>query len=173
MSIEDVKARWTKAPSGGYQRAVCKCEIECTPDNINEVCGADIAIALDMSQCDETIWEQMTEFVNHLLSDMDLEPGLGGARNTARIALMVFSSYTDEKIQMELWNGDISDINQAQSNLKRTLDDMRTNSMWTVYRHGIICEKKKLRVVVPAQSFKIEYRDIPALEHVYALEIRW
>ena len=151
MSIEDVKARWTKAPSGGYQRAVCKCEIECTPDNINEVCGADIAIALDMSQCDETIWEQMTEFVNHLLSDMDLEPGLGGARNTARIALMVFSSYTDEKIQMELWNGDISDINQAQSNLKRTLDDMRTNSMWTVYRHGIIFICLTLRSQVGAR----------------------
>ena len=91
-----------------------------------------------MSQCDETIWEQMTEFVNHLLSDMDLEPGLGGSRNTARIALMVFSSYTDEKIQMELWNGDISDITQAQGNLKRTLEDMRTNSMWTVYRSGLI-----------------------------------
>ena len=71
MSIEDVKARWTKAPSGGYQRAVCKCEIECTPDNINEVCGADVAIALDMSQCDKEKWERMKTFVEQLIKELE------------------------------------------------------------------------------------------------------
>ena len=66
-SFDDLKKRWQPAPEGGYRRAVCKCEIECDPDNINEVCGADIAIALDMFQCDRETWLRMRDFVEKLI----------------------------------------------------------------------------------------------------------
>ena len=46
--VSDIdRSQWVRAETGGYLSATCKCDIECTPDSVNEICGADIAIALD------------------------------------------------------------------------------------------------------------------------------
>ena len=132
-NLADLKQRWVKAPEGGYRKAVCKCEIECDPDNINEVCGADIAIALDMFQCDRSTWERMRDFVEKLIDEVELSQGLGHARNTARVAVMIFSSSRGTEFNLEKWNQESADIVNVQSELEKVLNSIEKESIWTVY----------------------------------------
>jgi len=132
-SFDDLKKRWQPAPEGGYRRAVCKCEIECDPDNINEVCGADIAIALDMFQCDRETWERMRDFVEKMIQEVELSQGLGPERNTARVAVMIFSSNRGTEFQLEKWNQESADIVNVQDELTKALNSIEKESIWTVY----------------------------------------
>ena len=66
-----------------------------------QVCGADIAIALDMSRCEAETWERMAAFVNHLVDEVKLDQTLGGERNTGRVAVMLFSRI-DQKSKYNL-----------------------------------------------------------------------
>ena len=132
-SLADLQRRWVKNPEGGYRKAVCKCEIECDPDNIDEVCGADIAIALDFFQCNRDTWENMREFVEKLVDEVDLSQGLGYERNTARVAVMIFSSDRGTEFNLEQWNQEGADIVDVRQAMEETLTNIETESIWTVY----------------------------------------
>ena len=124
-------SKWLKNESGGYQQATCKCEIECTPDSIDETCGGDIAIALDMSTCDAEKWERMTTFVNKLVSELEIEQSLGGERGTARVAVTLFAAEPTKVIGLDAWN--VEDTGRPKHDIKEYFSEIKRNSEWTMF----------------------------------------
>ena len=124
-------SKWEKSENGGYTRGTCKCEIECTPDSIDETCGADVAIALDMSTCDQEKWERMTTFVDKLVSDLEAGQELGGTRNTARVAVTLFGAEPSQVIGFDSWN--VDDAEGPKADINSYFNDIERNSQWTMF----------------------------------------
>ena len=124
-------SKWEKNDGGGYLRATCKCEIECTPDNIDETCGADIAIALDMSTCDREKWEKMTTFVDKLIGELEIEQNLGGNRNTGRVAVTLFGPENSPVISFDSWN--VENTASPKSQIADHFAGVKRNSEWTIF----------------------------------------
>ena len=99
-----------------------------------EICGADIAIALDMSKCDGEIWDRMKKFVNHLVEEVKLQQGFGGDRMHARIAWMLFSHEKvgdGLEISMDMWNN--NGAGETQKKLSEDMDSVENESLWTIF----------------------------------------
>lgn len=123
---------WKRSPlEGGYIDAKCKCDIKCTGSDITETCGADIAIALDMSSCDSNTWDNMQKFVENVQSYVDVDQGMGGERSNARIAVQLFAgegSQSDSFLQLFDWNDEKAD--SAIDTMSSWMDDFRQETGW-------------------------------------------
>lgn len=130
-------SKWLRADLGGYTQASCKCEIECTPDNIDEICGADVVIAIDMTKCEDAEdLKRYSSFVDSVINNLETELGLGGDRSTARVSVGLFGAELVPVMKLSEWNVDISDLDSAKRNFKSEMKKFTEGGTWTIFNGG-------------------------------------